>query len=70
MNIDTFNYGPFRVTRQKDNSETVLDTRTGHATALRKPLAQIRKEASENATGGGSAYDNVVKALESQINPI
>lgn len=61
MNIDTLNYGPFRVTRHKDGSETVMDTRTGEACNMRKPLADIVNAASSRAT--------IEAELALQINP-
>lgn len=61
MNIDTLNYGPFRVTRHKNGAETVMDTRTGEVCNMRKPLAEI-----VNAASSRSAIE---AALALQVNP-
>lgn len=61
MNIDTLNYGPFRVTRHKDGTETVMDTRTGEACNMRKSLRNIVNVASSRAT--------IESELALQINP-
>lgn len=61
MNIDTLNYGPFRVTRHKDGAETVMDTRTGEACNMRKSLADIVNNAASRS---------VIEAeLALQLNP-
>ena len=61
MNIDTLNYGPFRVTRHKNGAETVMDTRDGTCANMRKPLADIVNAASSRAT--------IEAELALQINP-
>ena len=61
MNIDTMNYGPFRVTRHKDGSETVMDTRDGTVANMRKSLADIVNAASSRTT--------IEAELALQINP-
>lgn len=49
MNIDTLNYGPFRVTRHKNGTETIMDTRDGTCANMRKPLAEIVRNASSRS---------------------
>lgn len=70
MNIDTINYGPFRVTRHKNGAETVMDTRDGTATQMRKTLAEIREEIRLTANSNELAYDAMVKALAAQHDPL
>ena len=69
MNIDTINYGPFRVTDYGKGHATLMDTRTGASVNMRKPFAEIRKEAIDNAKSGVLAYDAIVAALEKHFNP-
>ena len=61
MNIDTFNYGPFRVTRHKNGAETVMDTRTGEACNMRKSLRNIVHMASSRS--------DIEAELAAQLNP-
>ena len=61
MNIDTLNYGPFRVTLHKNGAETVMDTRDGTVANMRKTLADIVNNASSRAT--------IEAELALQINP-
>lgn len=61
MNIDTLNYGPFRVTRHKNGTETVMDTRDGTVANMRKTLADIVNNASSRAT--------IEAELALQLNP-
>lgn len=49
MNIDTLNYGHFRVTRHKNGAETVMDTRDGSVANMRKPLAEIVRNAASRS---------------------
>ena len=49
MNIDILNYGPFRVTRHKDGTETVMDTRDGTVANMRKSLANIVNNAASRS---------------------
>ena len=69
MNVDCTNFDHFRVTRHPNGSETVLDTRNGHATAMRRTLAEIHKEATDNGASGAGVRVSIVKALEMQLNP-
>ncbi len=46
MLIDSMNYGPFRVTRHKNDAETVMDTRDGSVANMRKSLADIVNNAA------------------------
>ena len=61
MNIDTFTYGPFRVTRHKNGAETVMDTRTGEACTMRKSLRNIVHAASSRSA--------IEAELAAQLNP-
>lgn len=59
MNIDCINFGPFRVTRHPNGAETVLDTRNGFASNMRKPIQQIVDAAANR--------EQIIDALHAQL---
>lgn len=59
MNIDCINFGPFRITRHPNGAETVLDTRSGHASNMRTPLQEIADKAANR--------EDIIDALHAQL---